>query len=213
MDMTPARPTWKKRFEIGLIDEAGTLEEVVDKADLVIVAVPVHTVSEMLPSILDRLNNQVVMDVSSTKENIINSVKDHPKRGRFVATHPMWGTEYSGPAAAIAGAFSGKVAVISGKADSDADAVELVEEVYRQLGMHILYMDAGSHDLHAAYVSHISHITSFALANTVWKKKGKRMPFSQWPALVLKVLFGWPKATPKCGCRYSCRTGKIYWMC
>ncbi len=171
MDMTPARPTWKKRFEIGLIDEAGTLEEVVDKADLVIVAVPVHTVSEMLPSILDRLNNQVVMDVSSTKENIINSVKDHPKRGRFVATHPMWGTENSGPSAAIAGAFSGKVAVISGKADSDADAVQLVEEVYRQLGMPILYMDAGSHDLHAAYVSHISHITSFALANTVLEKE------------------------------------------
>jgi prephenate dehydrogenase len=160
-----------KAVEIGLIDEAGTLEEVVDKADLVIVAVPVHTVSEMLPSILDRVNNQVVMDVSSTKENIINSVRDHPKRGRFVATHPMWGTENSGPSAAVAGAFSGKVAVISGKADSDADAVELVEEVYRQLGMPILYMDAGSHDLHAAYVSHISHITSFALANTVLEKE------------------------------------------
>ncbi len=160
-----------KAVEIGLIDETGTLEEIVDKADLVIVAVPVHTVSEMLPSILDRLNNQVVMDVSSTKENILNSVKNHPKRGRFVATHPMWGTENSGPSAAVAGAFSGKVAVISGKADSDADAVELVEEVYRQLGMPILYMDAGSHDLHAAYVSHISHITSFALANTVLEKE------------------------------------------
>ena len=161
----------RKAFEIGLIDETGTLEEVVDKADLVIVAVPVHTVSEMLPSILDRLNNQVVMDVSSTKENIINSVKDHPKRGRFVATHPMWGTENSGPSAAVSGAFSGKVAVISAKADSDADAVELVEEVYRQLGMPILYMDADAHDLHAAYVSHISHITSFALANTVLEKE------------------------------------------
>jgi prephenate dehydrogenase len=160
-----------KAVEIGLIDESGTMEEVVDAADLVIVAVPVHAVAEMLPAILDRVNSQVIMDVSSTKEWIINSVKGHPRRGRFVATHPMWGTENSGPAAAIAGAFTGKVAVISGKAESDANAVELVENIYHKLGMPLLFMDAGAHDLHAAYVSHISHITSFALANTVLEKE------------------------------------------
>lgn len=160
-----------KALEIGLIDESGSLGEVIDAADLVIVAVPVHTVAEMLPDILDRVNRQVVMDVSSTKEGIIKAVKEHPKRGRFVSTHPMWGTENSGPTAAVSGGFTGKVAVISEKAVSDADAVEMVEGVYHKLGVPLLYMDAGSHDLHAAYVSHISHITSFALANTVLEKE------------------------------------------
>jgi len=83
----------------------------------------------------------------------------------------MWGTEYSGPEAAVQGAFTGKAAVIINKEESDADALAMVENIYRKIGMSLLYMEAGAHDLHAAYVSHISHITSFALANTVLKKE------------------------------------------
>ena len=92
-------------------------------------------------------------------------------RKRFVATHPMWGTEYSGPEAAEKESFSGRNCVICEKEKSDADAVLKIESVYRQLGMHIVYMDAYNHDIHAAYVSHIAHITSFALANTVLEKE------------------------------------------
>jgi prephenate dehydrogenase len=92
-------------------------------------------------------------------------------RRRFVATHPMWGTEYSGPEAAVRNAFVGRSCVICEKEKSDPGAVALIEEVYRQLGMHLVYMDADSHDMHTAYVSHISHITSFALANTVLEKE------------------------------------------
>jgi prephenate dehydrogenase len=161
----------KRAMELGIVDELSDLETAVKQSDLVIVAIPVHAAEELLPRILDHVSNQVVMDVSSTKKSILNAIKDHPKRKRFVATHPMWGTEYSGPDAAVHDAFRGKVTVISGKEQSDTDAVELVEKIYNQIGMRILYMDPSSHDIHAAYVSHISHITSFALANTVLEKE------------------------------------------
>jgi prephenate dehydrogenase len=113
----------------------------------------------------------VVIDVGSTKDSILEAVQKHPKRRRFVATHPMWGTEYSGPEAAVHDAFKNKATVICSKAESDDDAVALAEEIYRVLGMHIIYMDGHAHDIHVAYVSHISHITSFALANTVLEKE------------------------------------------
>lgn len=161
----------KKALELGIVDETSDLDAAVKKAQLVIVAIPVQTVEALLPEIMDMVTDQVVMDVSSTKQNIINAIAGHPRRSRFVATHPMWGTENSGPEAAVKGAFRGKVTVISGKEESDPDAVALVEDIYARLGMKLLYMDAGSHDLHAAYVSHISHITSFALANTVLEKE------------------------------------------
>ena len=161
----------KKALELGIIDESADMVEAVKQSDLVIVAIPVHSTEELLPLIMDQVNTQVVMDVSSTKEPILNAIKHHPKRSRFVGTHPMWGTEYSGPEAAVRDAFTGKVTVISGKNESDKDAVEMVEGIYHKLGMRIIYMDPSAHDVHAAYVSHISHITSFALANTVLEKE------------------------------------------
>jgi len=161
----------EKALELGIIDEAADLANAVEASDLIIVAIPVHAAEELLPEIMDHVTTQVVMDVSSTKEPIINAIKDHPKRSRFVGTHPMWGTEYSGPEAAVRGAFAGKVTVISGKEESDKDALEVVEDIYKKLGMRIIYMEPAAHDIHAAYVSHISHITSFALANTVLEKE------------------------------------------
>lgn len=161
----------QRAVELKIVDEAGDLDKAINNSDLLIVAIPVHAAEDLLPKILDRIDRQVVMDVSSTKEKIISAINRHPKRSRFVATHPMWGTENSGPDAAVHGAFSGKVTVISDREHSDADAVEMVEHIYKKLGMQILHMDASSHDLHAAYVSHISHITSFALANTVLEKE------------------------------------------
>jgi prephenate dehydrogenase len=161
----------QKALDLGIIDESADLVSAVEQSDVVIVAIPVHSTQELLPGIMDHVTTQVVMDVSSTKEPILNAIKDHPRRSRFVGTHPMWGTEYSGPEAVVRDAFRGKVTVISGKENSDTDALDLVENIYRQLGMRIIYMDPASHDIHAAYVSHISHITSFALANTVLEKE------------------------------------------
>lgn len=156
---------------LGIIDEAHTLQDAVALSDLIIIATPINAAENLLPQILDFTTKQVVMDVGSTKNNICMIVGAHPKRGRFVATHPMWGTEYSGPEAAVKNAFTDKATVICSKEASDPDAAALVEQVYQTLGMHLLYMDAAAHDVHVAYISHISHITSFALANTVLEKE------------------------------------------
>ena len=161
----------QKAMELGLVNEMLPLENAMQSADLVVLAIPVEGVVRLLPIILDQINNQVVIDVGSTKESITTAINNHPKRNRFVATHPMWGTENSGPDAAEKNAFINKATVICDKEKSDDDAVLMIENIYRTLGMHIMYMNAKDHDLHVAYVSHIAHITSFALANTVLEKE------------------------------------------
>ncbi len=160
-----------KAVGLGLVDKCVELDEAIATADLIILATPINTAELLLPIILDKVNRQVVFDVGSTKKSLCDAVAQHPKRGRFVATHPMWGTENSGPSAAISTAFVQKASVICNKNDSDEDALQLVEKIYGILQMHLLYMEAGAHDMHVAYISHISHITSFALANTVLEKE------------------------------------------
>ncbi len=153
------------------VDEINELNEAVSKCDVVILAVPVDTTEKMIGSVLERIDKQIVIDVGSTKSTVCDAASQHKKRSRFVATHPMWGTEFSGPQAAVRGAFIDKAVVICEKEKSDEDALEFTENMYRAFGMHIIYMNAAEHDVHAAYISHISHITSFALANTVLEKE------------------------------------------
>ena len=161
-----------KAKELGIIDEALPLEEAVAQSDFIYVAIPVDATLPVMEKIMGLVTDkQIVADAGSTKFALCNTLAGHPLRKRFVATHPMWGTEYSGPEAAVKGAFSGRACVICEKELSDPIAVSIVENLYRAVGMHIIYMDAHSHDIHAAYVSHISHITSFALANTVLEKE------------------------------------------
>ena len=160
-----------KALELGLVDKITDLETAVHAADLVVLAVPVDAVIGMLPGVLDKMDKGIVIDMVSTKEGIHAAVAGHPKRGRYVATHPMWGTEFSGPGAAVHGAFANKASVICNAEDSDPQALSYVEGLFRQLGMHLIYMNGTDHDVHVAYVSHISHITSFALANTVLEKE------------------------------------------
>lgn len=161
----------KKALELELVDQTLLLDEAIQQSDVIVLAVPVDTMVSLLPVILNKIDNQVVLDLGSTKSQLIEAIKNHPKRGRYVATHPMWGTEYSGPAAAVRGAYENKAVIICNAEESDADALEWVKHMYKKIGMHILEMEAKAHDLHAAYVSHISHITSFALANTVLEKE------------------------------------------
>ena len=160
-----------KAVELELVDETMPLDKAIDAAEVIILAIPVDKLIELLPGILDKIDKQIVIDLGSTKGQAIDAVKDHPKRGRYVATHPMWGTEYSGPQAAVRGAFENKAVIICNATQSDSDALEWVRGMYKKIGMHLLEMEAKAHDLHAAYVSHISHITSFALANTVLEKE------------------------------------------
>lgn len=161
----------KKALELELVDEIMSLDDAINDSDVIILAIPVDSMVKLLPAILNRIDQQIVVDLGSTKEQLIHSVKDHPKRKRYVATHPMWGTEYSGPQAALKGAFENKAVIICNADESDKDAKEWTKTMFKKIGMHLLEMDATAHDLHAAYVSHISHITSFALANTVLEKE------------------------------------------
>ncbi|WP_312993709.1 prephenate dehydrogenase [Chryseobacterium flavum] len=159
-------------LELKIIDAEADLEQGVRNSDLIIIAIPVDAARKLLPDVLDLVSDhQTVMDAGSTKAGIVNAVKDHPKRSRFVAFHPMWGTENNGPKSAIAESFSGKAGVICNKEESADDALNTVEKVVNALDMHIIYMNAEDHDIHTAYISHISHITSYALANTVLEKE------------------------------------------
>ncbi len=162
--------------KIGLVDRVVGFDECVDESDIIVLAVPVGTAVKLLPAVLDRLAEQgdrgrTVIDVCSTKEHLARSVKYHPVRSRYVATHPMAGTEYSGPWAAMPGLFDGHACIICDSEESAPKAVRTVEELYNALNMRMIYMNSSSHDVHTAYVSHISHVTSFALALTVLDKE------------------------------------------
>ena len=161
-----------KALELGIVDSVQPLQQAIEGADLIAIAVPVDAIPQLAIKILNRVTpNQIVIDMGSTKGELCEIISQHPARNRFVATHPMWGTEFSGPEAATVDSFAGRNVVICQKELSDSAAVEKVETIYRQLGMGILEMDAEQHDLHAAYVSHISHITSFILSTTVLEKE------------------------------------------
>lgn len=162
----------RRALELGLVDAIVTMDEALQKSDLIILATPVDTLPILATKILNRIGpDQILMDMGSTKQELCEITQMHPRRGRLVATHPMWGTENSGPDAAVHGAFEGRSVVICESELSDSDALHQVEQIYNTLGMPIRYMSAEEQDMHCAYVSHISHITSFALALTVLEKE------------------------------------------
>jgi prephenate dehydrogenase len=109
----------EKALSLKLVDEVMELEQAIIESDLIVLAIPVTALTDLLPQVLNKVTRQVVMDVGSTKEGILEVVKDHPNRSRFVATHPMWGTEYSGPDAAVHGAFASKATVICNGEESN----------------------------------------------------------------------------------------------
>jgi len=147
------------------------LEEAVTNSEFVIIATPVNTITPILTNVLDLVDMQTVIDVGSTKKDIIDKIQGHPNRQHYVASHPMAGTEYSGPEAAISGLFTDKYVVICNQEQSEDERVNLVRSMYEDIGMKLLYQQADAHDMHVAYVSHISHISSFALAITVLNKE------------------------------------------
>jgi prephenate dehydrogenase len=161
----------KIALDSGIIDEFAGLENAIYSSQLIIIATPVNSIPGILSYVLDNTVQQVIIDMGSTKAGICQSVTTHPQRGRFVAAHPMWGTEFSGPTAATAQSFHGKAAIICETEKSDLDALQSAINIFSAMGMHILTMSPEEHDLHTAYVSHLAHITSFALANTVLEKE------------------------------------------
>jgi len=159
-------------LRLGLVDEVADLAAAQARADLVLLAVPVDATLAILPEVMDRVHDrQVVCDVASTKRVIVERIRQHPHRRRFVPSHPMAGTEFSGPWAALSGLFDSKAAIICDREQSDDDAVACVERLYATLNMRMVHMQAQRHDMHVAYVSHVSHVISFTLALTVLDKE------------------------------------------
>ncbi|EZH74561.1 prephenate dehydrogenase [Aquimarina atlantica] len=161
----------EEALSLGLIDYISNLDEL-DKADVVIIAIPVDATVEILPTILDKIDdNCLVFDAGSTKKKLCSTVEHHDKRRNYLAVHPIAGTEFSGPQAAIANLYRGKTNIIC---EVEKTAFKLQEkgmEIFSRLGMRIRYMDPSSHDKHIAYVSHLSHISSFMLGKTVIEKE------------------------------------------
>lgn len=159
-------------LDLGLVDKIVARETAIAEADLIVLSTPVNALIDELNYVLANIKTgAVVTDVGSTKGAIIDGVKNAPNRRRYVASHPMAGTEYSGPKAAVSRLFEGKICIICDREESDDESVETVEKMYAALGMRVKYMESHRHDMHAAYVSHISHISAFVLAATVLEKE------------------------------------------
>jgi prephenate dehydrogenase len=156
----------------GLVDAVQPLAEAVAESDLVVLAVPVNVILSLLPAVLDTLpDTATVIDLGSTKADICALADAHPRRAQYVAVHPMAGTENSGPGAAFRELLPGKNLILCDADKSRPDSRRLVETLFRDIGMKLFYMTPADHDLHLAYVSHLSHVSSFALARTVLEKQ------------------------------------------
>ncbi len=158
-------------MQLGIIEEKATFDDL-NLADFVILSTPVDVSVVILPEILDKIGEEtLVLDVGSTKLPICEAISSHPKRRNFMACHPIAGTEFSGPSAAIFGLFENKTNIICEVEKTTFKLQEKALEMFQKLGMRIRYMDPKSHDKHIAYVSHLSHISAFMLGKTVIEKE------------------------------------------
>ncbi|MGB5236369.1 MAG: prephenate dehydrogenase [Flavobacteriaceae bacterium] len=156
---------------LGLIDKQGAMDEL-KEADLVIVSTPVDALLEILPNVLDAIGEKtLVIDAGSTKDLVCQIAEGHPNRRNFMACHPIAGTEFSGPSAALRGLFEQKTNIICEVEKTAFKLQEIGLEIFRKMGMRIRYMNPVAHDKHIAYVSHLSHISSFMLGKTVIEKE------------------------------------------
>ena len=166
IDLNPTNAA--RAVELGLVDKIDSEGTAISTADLVVLAIPVNALSQLLPSVLDSIKKKaVVIDTGSTKRMICRAIDNHPNRGQFVASHPIAGTENSGPDAAFEGLFRGKTNIICEQEKSSREALMLANRVFTVLGLETIFMDAEEHDKHVAYVSHLSHVSSFLLGQTV----------------------------------------------
>ena len=161
----------EEALHLGLIDKAVDIDTAA-QSDLVFVSIPVGSASEVIYSLLDKVGEHtLIMDAGSTKSALCQSISDHPNRSHFLAAHPIAGTEFSGPAAAKADLFDGKLMILC---EIEKTAIRLQENIlsaFQKIGMRLRYMDPESHDKHVAYVSHLSHVSSFMLGKTVMDKE------------------------------------------
>ncbi len=159
----------ERALELGLVDEvAERIEDLLDQCDLVVLAMPVNILAERLPHFLDKARpGQIFIDVGSTKQALVDAVKDHPNRAAFVACHPMAGTERSGPDAAIDNLFRNRFTLLIDVEASAPEAVAKVSALWKAVGAVLATMSAEEHDRTAALLSHMPHVLAYALSRTI----------------------------------------------
>jgi prephenate dehydrogenase len=156
-------------LDLGIITEAKSIPDA--DADLVILATPADTLGDLLIQTLDQIGSDtLVFDLGSTKSKLCSLVASHPKRSQYLAGHPIAGTEYSGPKAASATLLDRKVMILCELEKTDLHLKEKAYRLFDALNLKLRFMDPAEHDRHLAYVSHLSHLTSFMLGKTVLQK-------------------------------------------
>ncbi|HCM77584.1 MAG TPA: prephenate dehydrogenase [Cytophagales bacterium] len=158
----------QQAVDLGIVDEVCTLNEAVKNTDLIILAIPVSAMSKMIAQLLDKIESHItIIDTGSTKASICKTVQGHKNRQQFVAAHPIAGTENSGPSAAFSGLFRNKTMIICERQLSSSHALEVANTIFKALESKTIFMEPVDHDKHVAYVSHLSHVSSFLLGQTV----------------------------------------------
>ena len=161
----------EEALALGVIDKIDTFDAI-SQADRVIMSTPVKASLVLLPKLLEKLHSDALLwDVGSTKEKLCMQVKDHPKRDQYLAAHPIAGTEFSGPKAAHKGLFKGKPQILCEPKKTRPELLNWAKTTFRSMGMYLRFMEAADHDKHMAYVSHLSHISSFMLGKTVLERE------------------------------------------
>ena len=161
----------QKSLDLGLINFR--LEDaLIKQMDVILLTIPVDVAMDRLVDLLDEVNdNALIIDFGSTKAAICQQVALHSKRGQFLATHPIAGTEYSGPAAALPDLFQDKIQILCETQKTRPDLLEWAQDWFKKIGMNLREMDPVEHDQHITYVSHLSHISSYMLGKTVMEKE------------------------------------------
>ena len=158
---------YRQALELGLVSDELT-DDRIPEMDIIIIATPVDTLAEIACDILDKIHSEaLVFDVGSTKNRLAQAIAQHPKRENFVLAHPIAGTEYSGPEAAFSSLFTGKMNIVCDVAHAKAEILQKALQIFDALQMKTIEMDSAEHDRHIAYVSHLSHVSSFMLGKTV----------------------------------------------
>ena len=160
-------------LDLKLVDEVVDFETLKKESDLIVLAVPVDTIISFIPQLLDIDSKTTVMDLGSTKEFIIKNIPSSIRKN-FIAAHPMVGTEKNGPKAAIDNFYEGHTVVLCNMEDNDTYHSNIALQLFQEIGMRIVKMDASEHDIHACYMSHLPHAISFSLANTVMDHEDPR---------------------------------------
>ena len=161
----------KEALKLAIVEDTLTSEKYA-AMDVIILAIPVDASEEKAIPLLDQMNdNALLLDVGSTKSAICSRLELHPKRNQFLATHPIAGTEFSGPAAAFESLYTGKSQILCETHKTRPDLLEWAVQWFNTMDMQLQEMDPKEHDKHIAYVSHLSHISSFMLGKTVMEKE------------------------------------------